>query len=89
MVHNYLGSIANYGRSDIPVAFFSYIAGGFGKNIDSQIQAIYDATNIPGSAMSVSNLIKMVEINQERKFTHKEIRTIFGLNRQILISDIG
>lgn len=88
MVYNYIGNVSNYGRTDIPMAFFSYIAGGFGKNIDSQINSIFTRTNVPGSAMSVSNLIKMVERNQERKYTHEDIRNIFGLNRQVLISDI-
>ena len=88
MVHNYIGNISNYGRKDMSLAFFSYVAGGFGTNIDGQIQSIYRATNIPGSAMSVSNLIKMVERNQKDKYTHSEIRRIFGMNRQILLSDV-
>lgn len=88
MVHNYIENISNYGEESVPLAFFSYIAGGFGTNIDSQIKSIYDATGVPGSAMCVSNVIKMVENNQEKKYTHEEIRQLFGLNRQILLSDI-
>ena len=71
-----------------PIGFFSYIAGGFGTNIDSQILSIYKATNIPGSAMCVSNLIKMVENSQKKKYSHERIKQIFGLNRQILLNDV-
>lgn len=88
MVHNYIENIANYGNSEKPLAFFSYIAGGFGANIDSQIQGIFRATNVPGSAMSVTNVIKMVERHQKEAYTHADIRRVFSLNRQILISDI-
>lgn len=88
MVHNYIGNFKNYASADYQLAFFSYIAGGFGTNIDSQIHSIFDATGIPGSAMSVTNLIKMVEKNQDEKYSHSDIRTILGCNRQILLKDI-
>lgn len=88
MVHNYIENLNRYGKNGIPLAFFSYIAGGFGTNIDSQILSIYKATNIPGSAMCVSNLIKMVENSQKKKYSHERIKQIFGLNRQILLNDV-
>lgn len=88
MVHNYIENLANYGVDGLQLAFFSYIAGGFGTNIDAQIQSIYRETKIPGTAISVSNVIKMVERNQEKKYTHAEIRKIFGLNRQVRLMDI-
>lgn len=88
MVHNYIENVNNYGVNGVPLAFFTYIAGGFGSNIDTQIRSIYDATGVKGSAMCVSNLIKLVEANQEKRFSHKEIRELFGLNRQILMRDI-
>ena len=37
MVHNYIKKLENYSDSKHRLAFFSYIAGGFGKNIDKQI----------------------------------------------------
>lgn len=87
MVHNYIGNISNYGEG-LDLGFFSYIAGGFGKNIDKQIQSIYKVTNVPGSAVCVSNIIKMVERQQKDPYSHSELRGIFGLNRQVLISDV-
>lgn len=88
MVHNYIGNLNRYSNSSDPLAFFSYIAGGFGKNINSQIIDIVNATGVSGSAMSVSNMIKLVESYESKHYTHKNIRDIFSVNRQILLSDL-
>ena len=88
MVHNYIDGIANYGDQSKPLAFFSYIAGGFSKNIDAQIRSIHDATGVSGSAISVSNVIKMVEQNQQATYSHARIRDILSINRQVLLRDI-
>ena len=88
MVYNYIGNMRNYSQLDKPLAFFSYIAGGFGRNIDKQLNAIVSATGVNGSAMSVSNMIKMVERHADNPYSHQKIREIFSLNRQVLMSDI-
>lgn len=88
MVHNYLANLDRYSDSSLPVAFFSYIAGGFGSNIDKQLQQIHEETNIPGSAVSVSNIIRMVEIQENCPYEHDKIRSLFSLNRQVLLSDL-
>jgi len=88
MVHNYLYGIGRYSDWEYPTAFFSYIAGGFTDNIDIQIQSICSETGIPGSAISVSNVIKMVENQEHSPYSHKSIKDIFSINRQILLSDI-
>ena len=88
MVHNYINNLERYSDSDLPLAFFSYIAGGFGKNINSQIKDIVETTGISGSAMSVSNMIKLVESYERNNYTHKNIRDIFSVNRQVLLSDL-
>ena len=85
MVHNYIPAYRNVGQ---PLAFFSYIAGGFGANIKSQINSITDVTGINGSAMVVSNVIKMIERHQAKPYSHYEIRDIFSLNKQVTISDL-
>ncbi|MEA5042325.1 MAG: restriction endonuclease FokI C-terminal domain-containing protein [Oscillibacter ruminantium] len=87
MVHNYIGNLSRYSDSSAPLAFFSYIAGGFGKNFDSQIQGIVDSTGISGSGISVSNMIKLVECYDVKGYTHKTIHDIFSVNRQVLLSD--
>jgi len=85
MIHNYIKS---YNNEQYPLAFFSYIAGGFGTNINSQIKDIVDETSVHGSAMSVSNMIKLVENYKINGYNHAKIRDIFSVDRQILISDI-
>lgn len=89
MVHNYIGNFKNYSESNKSLAFFSYIAGGFGTNIDKQIQAIATTTGVSGSAISVSNMIKMVEEHNKIPYEHKRIKEIFSVNRQVLISDFS
>jgi len=88
MVHNYIGGIENYYSGSYPLAFFSYIAGGFGKNINNQIQNIVNETQVHGSAMSVSNMIKLVEENSQSTYEHCRIRDIFSVDRQIVLSDL-
>lgn len=88
MVHNYLASINRYSDSTYPMMFFSYIAGGFGTNIDRQIHQIYEETNVKGSAISVSNVIKLVENQEENPYSHDKIKEIFSVNRQVMLADI-
>lgn len=88
MVHNYIARLNYYSRFSQPLAFFSYIAGGFGKNISSQVKSIADETGIPGSAVSVFNIIKMAEKNQSCAYSHAAVRDIFSKNRQIIFKDI-
>lgn len=91
MVHNYIEKIATYSDSTYPIGFFSYIAGGFGKQIDKQIKQESLESGVRGSGITVSNFIKMIE-NQtsgDRTYSHRELRDIFGLNRQIRLEDIA
>lgn len=88
MIHNYIGGLQNYYDGDLPLKFFSYIAGGFGTNIDAQVRDIFDETSVCGSAVSVSNIIAMVEKNLESPLSHASIRELLSLNKQVLLRDI-
>jgi hypothetical protein len=88
MVYNYIRNLSNYYDGSYPLAFFSYISGGFGKNINSQIQDIIKETSIHGSAMSVSNMIHLVKRYGTMGYTHQKIREVFSVDRQISISDL-
>ncbi len=87
MVHNYIANIGNYYDGNYPLAFFSYIAGGFGTNIDKQIKAIIDETGVSGSAMNVSNMIELIRRYDECNYNHRTIKEIFSVGRQVLLSD--
>ena len=90
MVHNYLERIGTYSHSNYPIGFFSYIAGGFGNSIDSQVKDIADKSGVHGSAITVSNFIKMIENQQNGvcNYSHSKMRDIFGINRQIMLKDV-
>jgi hypothetical protein len=85
MVHNY---IEQYKSGIYPLAFFSYISGGFGSNIDSQIRSIADETKTNGSAISVTNMIRLVEKHTHKQYSHSNIKDIFSVNRQVILSDL-
>ena len=87
MVHNYIENLNRYSDSSAPLAFFSYIAGGFGSNFDNQVRSVVSATGINGSGMSVSNMIKLVECYADRGYTHADLRNLFSVNRQVLLND--
>lgn len=85
--------IPNYGSltpdaHNYPLAFFSYIAGGFASTITSQLNSITAETRVAGSAITVSTFIKMIENHQVSEYSHRRFREIFSINRQILLSDI-
>ena len=88
MVHNYLSNIDRYSEFDYPMAFFTYIAGGFGTNIDNQLFQIYAKTGVAGSAISVVNVIKMVENQEVLPYSHDRIREIFSVNRLVSLGDL-
>lgn len=88
MIYHYLPEIHNYSDSGYPLAFFSYIAGGFSRTIEQPLQKIVKASGINGSAMPVSNFIKLAEIHSSTPFSHEELRRIFSLNRKVDLSDI-
>ncbi|SYZ78703.1 Hypothetical protein TART1_1488 [Trichococcus shcherbakoviae] len=85
MIYNYIPS---YQRDEYPLAFFTYIAGGFGNNINRQLNDISSATNVHGSAINVSNMIQLVQNFSEYSYDHFTLKDIFSLDRQITQSDI-
>lgn len=88
MIYHYLPEIKSYSLSELPVKFFSYIAGGFSNTIATPLKEIVKATKVNGSAVPVAVFIKLAEKNATTPYTHNEIKNIFSLNRQIYISDI-
>ena len=89
MVHNYIENVSNYSDFTQPIGFFSYIAGGFGSQIDRQIKSIADESGIHGSGITVSNMIKLVEKQNEKKLSHQEIRDLFSVDRQVVLADVA
>ncbi|MDR1641536.1 MAG: restriction endonuclease [Clostridiales bacterium] len=88
MVHNYISGLGNYYKGGLPLAFFMYIAGGFGSSIDSQIQEIVRETSVHGSAISVSNIINLVEKHSNGEHDHAWLRSLFTLDKQVLLGEL-
>ncbi len=90
MVRNYLERIRTYSDSTYPIGFFSYIAGGFGNTIDSQVRDIANESGVHGSAVTVSVFIKMIENQQNGvcDYSHGNLRNVFGLDRQVMLKDV-
>lgn len=86
MIHNYINTYKD--NQKYPLAFFSYISGGFTSTINQQVISIVKETKVSGSAMPVTILIKMIENHKYRRYTHGAINEIFSLNRQVSIADI-
>ncbi len=88
MVHNYIEKISNYSDSQYPIGFFTYIAGGFAPTINKQIISEVNESNVHGSGITVTTFIKLIERNTEHLYTHKHLRNIFSLDREIKLTDI-
>ena len=88
MVDNYIGNLRNYSQSPLPLAFFTYIAGGFCKSIDSQLDEITAVTGIKGSAVTVRDIVEMVSKHQRNPYSHEQLRRIFSVGRQVMLSDL-
>lgn len=87
MVHNYIGGLSNYSACNNPLAFYSYIAGGFGSQIDNQVLRIKTETGVDGSAMPVTNMVKLAENYARLDLNHSDIRKVFSVNRKVELHD--
>lgn len=87
MIHNYIYGISNYSESKTPLAFFTYIAGGFGSTINSQLKSISDESSVNGSAITVARFIDLIKLHLENEYSHTELRKLFSLNREIRNGD--
>lgn len=88
MVVNYIKGLNHYSSSHYPLAFFSYIAGGFSSGIDKGLMEIYDEARVNGSAMPVDCLINLMKRHLEHPYGHAQIRDLFSINRRVVMSDI-
>jgi len=88
MAYNYIGNLTSYSLDARKLAFFSYIAGGFAPQFNAQVKRLAEQTGVHGSGMTVSNMIRLIEKQQTTSYTHRRLREIFSLDRQIALTDI-
>ncbi|WP_286076481.1 AlwI family type II restriction endonuclease [Parabacteroides goldsteinii] len=84
----YIPDVKRYGGDLYPLAFFSYIAGSFGKNINSQILSIFNDTRIPGSAMPVDLFINLAVGYSKEDYSLSKVIEVFSVNREVTLNDL-
>ena len=84
----YIPNYKEYGQTNKPLAFYSYIAGSFGNNMNSWLDKITKDTGVNGSAMPVDLLIDFAQDYAKGGYTHADIKRIFSVNREVRLSDI-
>ena len=84
----YIPNYKEYGNTDKPLAFFTYIAGSFGSNINSQLATIVRDTGINGSAMPVDIFINLAQDYADNGYRHSDLKRIFSVNREVQLSDL-
>ena len=84
----YIPNYKRYGQTNLPLAFFTYIAGSFGSNINSQLAMITKDTGVNGSAMPVDIFINLAQDYAEMGYDHKFLKSIFSVNREVRLSDL-
>ena len=83
--------IPNYkacGKTTQPLAFFTYIAGSLGSNINAQLADIMRDTGVKGSAMPVDVFINLTQDYADKGYGHQFLKLIFSINREIRISGL-
>ncbi len=88
MEDEYIPNYQTYGHTILPLAFFAYIAGSFGSNINEQINTIHRDKGINGAAMPVDILINLAQDYAEKGYDHEFLKKIFSVNREVRLSDI-
>lgn len=84
----YIPHYREYGHTDVPIEFFAYIAGSFGRNINSQIFEIHQDTGVNGSAMPVDIFIDFAQDYANNSLNHQFLKSVFSVNREVQLSDI-
>lgn len=84
MVHNYIPTY----QTQKNFSFFMYVADGFIKNIESQIQSIANETNLNGSVITAQNLLKLFQRNSTKPIDHTLLKQLFTSNSQIRLNNI-
>ncbi len=84
----YIPNYKKYGHTEAPLAFFTYIAGSFGSNINSQLNTIVRDTGVNGSAMPVDIFINIAQDYASKGYDQLFIKEIFSVNHEVQLSDL-
>ncbi|WP_350270226.1 restriction endonuclease FokI C-terminal domain-containing protein [Brevibacterium sp. CBA3109] len=88
VMRNYIDDYSDYQLDEGSLAFFAYVVGTVGPNMDAQIAEVSRRSdNVPGSAVTAHDLVLMVKRHLgEKPYSHKEIRELFSRNRVVEVA---
>lgn len=89
MAVNYINGYRRYYDGTERLAWYSYIAGGFGRGIDGQLAAITKETAVPGSAVTAAAMVDFAQLAQNGEVSPEMFRRVMSLGRMVGITDIG
>lgn len=89
MVLDYIPNVHTYSESShaYPLAFFSSIAADYKTSVDKQIARVGVSTGVNGSILTATDNIRIVELHNDKPFTHAALRDLFSLGHAISIED--
>ncbi|RJP46935.1 MAG: hypothetical protein C4584_00985 [Armatimonadetes bacterium] len=79
----------NLNGKSIELAFYMYVAGGFDKGFNTKLNSLSSEVSLRGSAITASNMIRLLRRHTETPFHHKDLLKLFTLNRELAPSDFG
>jgi hypothetical protein len=85
MINSYLPA---FQQKNPNVSFFMYIAGGFGKNFDAQVQKIASNTGVNGCGIKAADLMRLLRKHKKKPIDHLRLKDLFECNRLITSSDL-
>lgn len=90
MTYNYIPDLDQYRPTirNYALAFFSYIATDYKQTVNAKLKDIEKHTNIAGSVITATGIIHLVELHQDKPFSHQALRDLFALGKAITMQDI-
>jgi hypothetical protein len=93
ITHDYENRMKNtyipaYRGSHPNLSYFLYIAGGFGSNINSQIQSIHLQTGISGSCITAADMMRLLRKHEDSPISQQQLKGLFECNRLITTQDV-
>lgn len=86
MAHTYIPSFKKikYEGVEYKLAFYNYVAGGFGSGVAKSFKELESMTDIPGSYITAYNLIQLLRIHRTKPLNPEEFEEIFSCNKEII-----
>lgn len=88
VMRNYVIDYPQYRLGEGPLAFFTYVVGAVGPNMNAQLEDVSQRSDgVPGSAITAHDIVLMVHRHLgEQPYTHAQFREMFSRNRVVEVS---